>query len=103
MPTTDYVRYIMALLVVLGLIFLLGQLAQKYNWASLGIKLASRNNKRFRVIEMQAIDNRHKLLLARRDNIEYVLAVSPDRVILLDTLQTTSPPPVNDPSEAHPT
>lgn len=87
MAPADYLRYVIALAAVLGLILILGQLAKTYNWAQLGIKLSHmKADKRLRIVEVQAIDTRHRLLIARRDDVEYVLVVSPEQVTLLDTV-----------------
>ena len=104
MPTINIFYDLMAFILVLGLILLCGQLAKKYNWAQMGIKLASRSNKRLRILEIQPIDTRHRLVLAQRDNVEYVLAVSAERITLLDKLPATISPALSsaDSSEAHP-
>ena len=102
MPTTDYIRYVTALLLVLGLIVLLGQIAKKYNWAQMGIKLASRSNKRLRITEIQPIDTRNRLIIAQRDDVEYVLAVSADRMTLLDKIPVPLAPISSDDSQGHP-
>ena len=93
MAPTDYLRYFIALALVIALILLLGQLAKKYNWAALGIKLSHlKTDKRLRIVEMQAIDTRHRLVIARRDAVEYILAVSPDQITLLDTVPVEPSP-----------
>lgn len=84
MQSVDYVRYMLALAVVLGAILLLGKLARHYDWTRLGVKLTARQAKRLRVTDMQAIDTRHRLVIARCDATEYLLAVGPDHITLLD-------------------
>lgn len=91
MSNPDYLRFVIALAFVLGLIFILGQLAKRYNWSQVGIKLSQmKSDKRLRIVEVQAIDTRHRILIARRDNTEYVLAVSPETITLLDTVPVIS-------------
>jgi flagellar biogenesis protein FliO len=94
MPTSDYLRSILSLLTVLGLmvgfLFALKYLSQKYDLSQWGAKLTTRTQKRLRIIETQVLDTRHRLLIAQRDDVEYVLAISPDRVTVLDKYTSVS-------------
>lgn len=92
MQSVDYVRYLLALVIVLGAILLLGKLARYYDWTRLGVKLTARQARRLRVTDMQAIDTRHRLVIARCDATEYLLAVGPENVTLLDKIPATDDP-----------
>lgn len=90
MDNIDYIKFLLAFAVVLGLIWLLGSVSRKFNLSQLGIKLASSGQKRLQIISIQALDTRHRLVLIRRDDVEHLLAVSPDRVTLIE--QHITPP-----------
>jgi flagellar protein FliO/FliZ len=90
MNNIDYIKFILAFTVVLGLIWLLGLVSKKLNLSQLGIKMSSSGPKRLQIISMQALDTRHRLVLVRRDNTEHLLAVSPDRVTVIE--QHIAPP-----------
>ena len=84
MEPVAYLRYVLALGLVLGLIALMGWAGKKYGWAQLGIKLPPRAGKRLHILEVQSIDTRNRIILLRRDQTDYMLAVNPDGITILD-------------------
>jgi flagellar biogenesis protein FliO len=86
----NYIKFLMAFAVVLGLIWLLGVVSRKLNLTQLGIKLASSGQKRLQVVSIQALDTRNRLVLIRRDNVEHLLAVTPERITVIE--QNITPP-----------
>ncbi len=84
MELFDFIRYIAALIFVLGLI---GGLA----WASRYFKLAekwanlSTSNRRLMVIESLALDPRRRLMIIRRDNIEHLIVLGPSGETVVET------------------
>lgn len=91
MEQLNYLRYLLAFAIVMGLICLMGWAGKKFGWAQLGIKMASPQNKRLQVISMQSIDTRNRLVLIRRDNTEHLLAVGPEQITVIET--NITPPP----------
>jgi flagellar protein FliO/FliZ len=97
MDHIDYTKFILAFAVVLGLIWLLGVVSKKLNLSQLGIKLASSNNKRLHVVSIQPLDTRNRLILIRRDNVEHLLAVTPDSITVVE--HNITPPASAEPME----
>src|SRR5689334_6742385 len=73
MDFDTYLRFALALILVLGLIALLGWLLRRFGN---GVKL-QRGARRLGIVEVQALGPRHRLLLLRRDDVEHLVIVGP--------------------------
>lgn len=82
MDAWDYLRFVLALAFVLSLMGIFAQLAKRANWGKMAA--LNKGGKRLTVIEMRAIDTRHKLALVRCDEREYLLVLGPDGQSVLD-------------------
>ena len=92
MELSDYLRMIFALLFVLGLIGVLYLLARQYAARRLGFGLGSGvAGGRLAVVEARAIDARRRLVLVRRDEVEHLLLLGPDRDVVVETGITARP------------
>jgi len=67
-----YIRFLIALLVVLGLIAALAYLMRRFGPRGM-MALASGRGSRLSVIEVAPLDARRRLVLVRRDNVEHLL------------------------------
>ena len=67
-----YLRFALALILVLGLIALLAWLLRRFG---MGVKLTK--GRRLGVSEVQMLGPRHKLMLIRRDDVEHLVIVGP--------------------------
>jgi flagellar protein FliO/FliZ len=67
-----YLRFALALILVLGLIALLAWVLRRFG---MGMKLAK--GRRLSVVEMQSLGPRHRLILLRRDQVEHLVIVGP--------------------------
>ena len=80
----DYIRYIGALLFVIALIMGLAVLLRRLGNSSLmggmGVK---RSDKRLRVLEVQPIDPRRRLVLVAQDDVEHLLMIGPERDLVI--------------------
>jgi flagellar protein FliO/FliZ len=78
MDGESYLRFILALLLVLGLLALAAVLLRR---SGLGPKLS--RSRRLAVLESLQVGPKHRLLLIRRDDIEHLLLLGPqgDRVV----------------------
>jgi flagellar protein FliO/FliZ len=67
-----YLRFALALILVLGLIALLAWLLRRFG---MGVKMSK--GRRLAVVEAQMIGPRHRLMLIRRDDVEHLVIVGP--------------------------
>ena len=67
-----YLRFALALILVLGLIALLAWLLRRFG---MGVKMTK--GRRLGIIEAQMLGPRHRLMLIRRDDVEHLVIVGP--------------------------
>jgi len=80
--STDYLRFVIALAVVLGLIALFAWLAKRFRIGTLpGMATGSG---RLKVIESVSIDARQRLVIVRRDDQEHLLLIGPETGQLIE-------------------
>ncbi len=81
MDVLDYLKFLAALVFVLALIGALAYFARRHGWGGMVAPMRGRD-RRLSLIESLPIDPRHRLILARRDNVEYVLLVGNTNLII---------------------
>lgn len=76
MDSPDYIRFILALIFVLGLFAMLVLLARRYG---LGHRMAinSGGQRRLRLVEVMGLDAKRRLVLLRRDGTEHLVILGP--------------------------
>lgn len=79
MDGENYLRFILALLLVLGLLALAAVLLRR---SGLGPKLS--RSRRLAALESLAVGPRHRLLLVRRDNVEHLLLLGPQGDLVIE-------------------
>ncbi len=72
MEFDTYLRFALALILVLGLIALLAWVLRRFGT---GVKL--QRGRRLGIVEVQALGPRHRLILLRRDQVEHLVIVGP--------------------------
>lgn len=86
MDLNEYLRTVFALLFVLGLIGLLYLLARQYATRRFGIgALRGGLGARLAVVEVRPLDGRRRLVLVRRDEVEHLLLLGPERDTVIET------------------
>jgi flagellar protein FliO/FliZ len=83
MVMTDYLRFLIALIVVLGLIGLFAWVARRFRLG--GLSDSMRNTGRLQVVESLPIDGRQRLLLIRRDDREHLLLIGQERSAVIES------------------
>ena len=75
MEVDNYLRFVLALVFVLGLIGVLAMIVRRYGPGSVtaGRRTA---NRRLWISEVLPLDGRRRLILVRRDNVEHLLLLS---------------------------
>ncbi|HNB27859.1 MAG TPA: flagellar biosynthetic protein FliO [Alphaproteobacteria bacterium] len=72
MDYETYLRFALALILVLGLIALLAWVLRRFG---MGMKLTK--GRRLGIVEVQSLGPRHRLILLRRDQVEHLVLVGP--------------------------
>jgi len=73
MDTVSYLRFIMALVAVLAMIFGLLWAARRWGLGMMAPQARGRQRRRLAVQEVLQLDARHRLVLIRRDDCEHLL------------------------------
>jgi flagellar protein FliO/FliZ len=84
MDGTSYIRFILALIIVLGMIFALTWVLKRFGIGQ-GQMGALGRKKRLRTIESATLDTRHRLVLVRRDNVEHLVVLSPTSATVIES------------------
>lgn len=88
MIATDYLRFFVALIAVLGLIALCAWVARRFRLG--GLVGSAVKSGRLEVIETLPIDGRQRLVLLRRDDREHLLMLGQDRSVVIESCIETS-------------
>jgi flagellar protein FliO/FliZ len=75
-----YLRFALALILVLGLIALLAWMLRRFG---MGMKMAK--GRRLGVSEVQMLGPRHKMMLVRRDEVEHLVILGPAGETVVET------------------
>ena len=86
----DYVRFLLALIFVIGLIGLLALLARRLGFGAVRLSPAFRSKgrddrRRLAVVEVANVDARRRLVLVRRDNTEHLVLLGVNRDLLIES------------------
>ncbi len=77
MEWTIYLQFFLALVFVLGLIMGMSWLLKRFGFGD-SAKGPLARRRRVSMIESAAIDNRHRVVLVRRDDVEHLVLVGPN-------------------------
>jgi flagellar protein FliO/FliZ len=77
-----YGRFLLALVFVVALIGVLAWLARRFNLGNRAFATGGR--RRVSVVETMPLDAKSRLLLVRRDDVEHLVLVGPDRALLIE-------------------
>ena len=98
MDATIYIRFILTLILVLGIILGLSWAMKRLGFG-VGAAGALARRKRVRIIESSMIDGRHRAVLIRRDDVEHLVLIGPntsqviERGISAPAEDPSAPPP----------
>lgn len=82
MTFDSYLQFVLALLLVLGLIALLAWALRRFG---LGGAMRAGSQRRVQIVEATPIGPRHRLLLVRRDRVEHLLLLGPQGDIVVES------------------
>ena len=95
MDFDTYLRFALALILVLGLIALLAWVLRRFG---AGVKL--QRGRRLGIVEVQALGPRHRLILLRRDQVEHLVIVGPHSETIVESGITPPRPATPEPPQA---
>jgi len=78
-------RFIIAFIVVLGLIGVTAYVVRRFGGQRLGTATARGRQPRLAVVDSAAVDGRRRLLLIRRDNVEHLLMIGGPTDVLVES------------------
>lgn len=81
MELSDYFRFLLALILVIGLILGLALLVRRFGGGGLTTR---RRSRRLGVVEATVVDPRRRLVLVRRDGVEHLLLVGGANDLLIE-------------------
>jgi len=90
---TDYLRFLLVLVLVIGLIMALGWGLKRVGIGGAAPGLLAR--KRLRTVESATIDSRYRVVLVRRDAVEHLVLIGPTSS---QVIETGIPAPADDPA-----
>jgi flagellar protein FliO/FliZ len=85
MDTVDLPRFILAFMVVLGLIGLLAFVLKRYDGIAKKLLHDKTGSGRLEVVEMRPLDSKRKLALVRRDGVEHLLLLADGRETVVES------------------
>ncbi len=95
----DYIRFIAALIFVIGLIMLVSHLAKRFGLPgvmsggrALGGLAGMAPSRRLSMIEVMALDSRRRLVLVKRDDTEHLLLLGAGADLVVEPGITPKPP-----------
>ncbi|PIW27855.1 MAG: hypothetical protein COW30_09370 [Rhodospirillales bacterium CG15_BIG_FIL_POST_REV_8_21_14_020_66_15] len=85
MDVDGYLRFVLALVFVIGLIAVFAALARRAGWGFPAAAIKRAGSRRLGVVEVTPLDGRRRLILVRRDNVEHLLLVGPASELVIET------------------
>jgi flagellar protein FliO/FliZ len=85
MEFAGYLKFLTALLFVLGLIWFLAALARRMGFGFPVTAMKSRGNRRLSVVEVTPVDARRRLVLVRRDDTEHLILLGQTTELVIET------------------
>jgi len=89
-----YLRFLFALVFVIGLIGMVAVLARKFGLGFPASAMKSARNRRLGIVEVTPLDGRRRLALVRRDEVEHLILLGQSGEVVVETgiRQPEAPP-----------
>lgn len=85
METETYMRFVLTLLFVLALIGVLAWLARRAGLGNRVARSTGSRRRRLSVSEVSVIDGKRRLVLVRRDEVEHLILLGPQKDMVVET------------------
>src|SRR5512145_2065586 len=86
MDTTVYLRFVAALVLVLGLMLVVLWALRRFSIGGMVARPGTR--RRLSMVEAMAVDSRRRLVLVRRDGVEHLLLIGGPQDVVVETAIT---------------
>lgn len=88
-----YLRFVLALLFVLGLIGVLAILLRRFGPGAASLAIRRRGQtRRLQIVEVAAIDARRRLVLVKRDDREHLILLGANTELLIESVPARDAP-----------
>ena len=91
MDINGYLKFVLALAFVLGLIGLLALLLRRYGPGAVTVPRRRGQGRRLRIVEVAAVDTRRRLGLVRCDDREHLLLLGANSELLIESRPQENP------------
>ena len=85
LDSTDYLRFALVLIFVLGLIGLFAALARRAGLGFPAKAISPAGKRRISVVEVTPLDGRRRLALIRRDDVEHLLILTANSEMVIES------------------
>jgi len=96
MDLGNYLRFVLALLFVLGLIGLLAAVVRRYGLGMNQGQVRKGTERRLSLVEVLPIDAKRRAVLIRRDGVEHLVLLGAESDTVVET-HISTPPPASEP------
>lgn len=94
MDFTNYIRFVFALLFVLGLIGALTVVLRRYGFGFASAQNRKVQDRRLRLVEVLPIDGKRRAVLIRRDDVEHLVILGAESETLIEAGIPAPPQPL---------
>jgi len=91
MDLGSYLRFVLALVFVLGLIAAMAWVVRRYGPAGIALR-ATGGARRVAIVEVTPVDARRRLVLIRRDGVEHLLLLGAANDLVIESGLAAPPP-----------
>lgn len=84
MEVSEILRFVAALIFIIGLIGLCAFVARRMGFAAGGVATPG-SQRRLSIVEVKPVDAKHRLMLVRRDGKEHLILVGGEQALLIET------------------
>ncbi|MBC8337899.1 MAG: flagellar biosynthetic protein FliO [Rhodospirillales bacterium] len=93
MEFSEYLRFFLALVFVIGLIGAAAAMARRMGFGFPSQAIKKSTNRRLAVVEAAPLDGRRRMVLIRRDDTEHLLVLSPNGETVIESGIRAKPEP----------
>jgi flagellar protein FliO/FliZ len=79
-----YTRFVVALIVIVALLAVFAWLARRFGFAG-RVSMRGGRDRRLAIVEVAAVDNKHRLVLLRRDDVEHLVLIGIESAVVIES------------------
>ncbi|NQV85079.1 MAG: FliO/MopB family protein [Rhodospirillales bacterium] len=85
MEFSGYIRFLLALVFVIGLIGIAATMARRFGLGFPAAAMKKSTNRRLSVVEAAPLDGRRRMVLVRRDDTEHLIILGPNSETVIES------------------